>query len=168
MMQNPIRNKRKITSGKSSGKNRRTADLLPEEPELIFRLFLGRPADRPDFHPVPPAGWPKGTAANPPGRKMEVCMKVTKETIEHVAGLARLNISEAEKEKLTFEMEQIISYVDKLNELDTRDIKPMEHVIPIQNVLREDRVTSSYDREKLLVSAPSQDNGCYKVPKVVE
>lgn len=95
-------------------------------------------------------------------------MKVTKETIEHVANLARLNISEAEKEKLTSEMENIISYVDKLNELDTSDVKPMEHVIPIQNVLREDRVTGSFDRDKLLKSAPSQEAGCYKVPKVVE
>ena len=95
-------------------------------------------------------------------------MKVTKETIEHVANLARLNISEAEKEKLTSEMENIISYVDKLNELDTSDVKPMEHVIPIQNVLREDRVTGSFDRDKLLKGAPSQEAGCYKVPKVVE
>lgn len=95
-------------------------------------------------------------------------MKVTKETIEHVANLARLNISESEKEKLTLEMENIISYVDKLNELDTTNVKPMEHVIPIQNVLREDVVTGSYEREKLLKSAPSQEDGCYKVPKVME
>ncbi len=95
-------------------------------------------------------------------------MKVTRETIQHVADLARLNITEAEMDKLTFEMEDIISYVDKLNELDTKDVRPMEHVIPIQNVLREDRVTGSFDREKLLKSAPSQENGCYKVPKVVE
>ena len=95
-------------------------------------------------------------------------MKVTRETIEHVAELARLNITEAEKEELTTKMEEIISWVDKLNELDTKDVKPMEHVIPIQNVLREDRVTGSFDREKLLKSAPSQENGCYKAPKVVE
>lgn len=95
-------------------------------------------------------------------------MKVTRETIQHVADLARLNITDAEMDKLTVEMENIISYVDKLNELDTKDVKPMEHVIPIQNVLREDRVTGSFDREVLLKSAPSQENGCYKVPKVVE
>lgn len=95
-------------------------------------------------------------------------MKVTKETIEHAADLARLNISEAEKEKFTSEMEKIISYVDKLNELDTTNVKPMEHVIPMQNVLREDVVTDSFDRDELLKSAPSHENGCYKVPKVVE
>ena len=95
-------------------------------------------------------------------------MKVKKETIEYVANLARLNVSEAEKEKLTLEMENIISYVDKLNELDTFNVKPMEHVIPIQNVLRDDVVTGSFDRDKLLKSAPSHEDGCYKVPKVVE
>jgi len=94
--------------------------------------------------------------------------KVTKETIEHIADLARLNISEAEKEKFTLEMEKIISYVDKLNELDTSDVKPMEHVIPIRNILREDVVTGSFDREKLMENAPSQEQGCYKVPKVME
>lgn len=95
-------------------------------------------------------------------------MKVTKETIEYVANLARLNISEAEKGKLTLDMENIISYVDKLNELDTANVKPMEHVIPMQNVLREDVVTDSFNREELLKSAPSHENGCYRVPKVVE
>ncbi len=95
-------------------------------------------------------------------------MKVTKETIQHVADLARLNISETEKEKLTLEMETILSYVDKLNELDTSDVKPMEHVIPVQNVLRDDVVADSYNREKLLESAPSQEEGCYKVPGVME
>lgn len=95
-------------------------------------------------------------------------MKVTKKTIEHVANLARLNLNDNEKEKLTLEMENIISYVDKLNELDTSNVKPMEHVIPIKNVLREDKVEESYDRGKILANAPSQEDGCFKVPKVVE
>ncbi len=95
-------------------------------------------------------------------------MKVTKETIEHVADLARLNLTETEKERLTSEMEKIISYVDKLNELDTSDIKPMEHVIPIRNVFREDRAEKSADREKILANAPVSEDGCFKVPKVVE
>jgi len=94
--------------------------------------------------------------------------KVTKEAIEHIANLARLNISEVEKEKLTLEMENIISYMDKLNELDTTDVKPMEHVIPMQNIFREDVVTGSFEREKLMKNAPSYENGCYKVPRVVE
>lgn len=95
-------------------------------------------------------------------------MKVSKETIEYVANLARLNFSEEEKEKFALEMGDIISYVDKLNELDTSHVKPMEHVIPLYNVLREDEARSSFDRNELLKSAPSQEDGCYKVPKVVE
>ena len=95
-------------------------------------------------------------------------MKVTRETIQHVADLARLNLTETEKERLTSDMEKIISYVDKLNELDTSGIKPMEHVIPIRNVLREDKAEKSYDREKILANAPLSEDGCFKVPKVVE
>ena len=95
-------------------------------------------------------------------------MKVTREVIEHVAGLARLNLTEQEKERLTAEMAEVISYVDKLNELDTADVKPMEHVIPIRNVLREDKAAKSLDRDKILANAPSHEDGCFKVPKVVE
>lgn len=95
-------------------------------------------------------------------------MKVTRDTIEHIAGLARLNITEAEKDKLTLEMENILYHVDKLNELDTSGIKPMEHVIPLKNVLREDKVEKSYDRGTMLANAPSSEDGCFKVPKVVE
>lgn len=95
-------------------------------------------------------------------------MKITKETIEHVANLARLNLTEQEKEKLTIEMASIISYVDKLNELDTTNIEPRSHVLPMKNVFREDITLTSYDREKILNNAPSQEDGCFKVPKVVE
>lgn len=95
-------------------------------------------------------------------------MKVTAQTIEHVAELARLNLSEQETDKLTADMGNIISWIDKLNELDTSDVKPMEHVIPMRNVFREDRAECSYDREKILENAASKENGCFKVPKVVE
>lgn len=95
-------------------------------------------------------------------------MKVTKDTIEHVANLARLNLTEEEKERLTSDMENIISYVDKLNQLDTSDIKPTDHVIPIKNVFREDEVHDSYPRDKILMNAPSKEDGCFKVPKIVE
>lgn len=95
-------------------------------------------------------------------------MKITKDTIEHVANLARLNLTEEEKSKLTLDMEQIISYVDKLNELDTSKVKPTDHVIPISNVFREDEAKPSYQREKVLANAPSIEDGCFKVPKIVE
>jgi aspartyl-tRNA(Asn)/glutamyl-tRNA(Gln) amidotransferase subunit C len=95
-------------------------------------------------------------------------MAVDIKTIEHVANLARLNLTDDEKKKLTKEMDDIVSYVDKLNELDTEGIVPREHVIPVNNVLREDEIKESFDREILLANAPDKDNGCFKVPKVVE
>ncbi len=95
-------------------------------------------------------------------------MDITKETIEHVAGLARLNLTPEEKETLTKEMAGIISYVDKLNELDTSNVQPTSHVLPIRNVFREDVSGDSYDREVILSNAPAKEDGCFKVPKVVE
>ncbi|MBZ4646779.1 MAG: glutamyl-tRNA(Gln) and/or aspartyl-tRNA(Asn) amidotransferase, subunit [Clostridia bacterium] len=95
-------------------------------------------------------------------------MKITKEQVEHVANLARLNLTEDEKERLTGEMENIIAFADKLNELDTSGVEPTAHAIPIQNVFREDIVGPSYDREKILANAPSREDGCFKVPKIVE
>lgn len=93
---------------------------------------------------------------------------ITKKTIEHVANLARLNISEEEKEQMTQEMESILAYVDKLNQLDTGDVEPQAHVIPMYNVFREDEVRPSYDREDIVKNAPVSDEGCFKVPQVVE
>jgi len=95
-------------------------------------------------------------------------MKVTMENIEHVANLARLNLTDDEKRMLTSQMEEIVSYVDKLNELDTSEVEQTAHVMPLKNIFREDRVQESYDREKILANAPSQEDGCFKVPKVVE
>jgi len=95
-------------------------------------------------------------------------MKITKDMVEYVANLARLNLTEQEKERLTEDMAEILAYVDKLNELDTSGVEPTSHVMPIYNVLREDVVKESYDREIILENAPSKEDGCFKVPKVVE
>lgn len=95
-------------------------------------------------------------------------MNVTKKTIEHVANLARLNLSENETDMLTSQMQNIIHYVDKLSELDTDNVVPTAHVIPLCNVFREDTVQPSYDAEKILANAPSCEGNCFKVPGVVE
>ncbi len=95
-------------------------------------------------------------------------MKITKDTIEHIANLARLKLTESEKNRLTLDMEKILSYVDKLNELDTSDVKPTNHVSPVNNVFREDQSVPSYDRDKILMNAPSKEDGCFKVPRIVE
>lgn len=95
-------------------------------------------------------------------------MKITKDQVEHVANLARLNLTEEEKEQMTKDMEAIIGFADQINSLDIADVKPTDHVIPINNVFREDVAAPSMDREKLLSNAPNQENGCFSVPKVME
>lgn len=95
-------------------------------------------------------------------------MNVTEKTVSHVADLAMLNLNEEEKERLTTELGKIITYMDKLNELDTTGIKPREHVVLVSNVFREDKVCNSLDREKVLQNAPASEDGCFRVPRVVE
>lgn len=95
-------------------------------------------------------------------------MKITKEQVEHVAKLARLNLTEEEKDLMTRDLAAIIDFADQINALAIEDVKPTDHIIPINNVFREDRVQPSMDREKLLANAPNQENGCFSVPKVVE
>lgn len=95
-------------------------------------------------------------------------MKITREQVEHVAHLARLNLTEEEKDSMTKDMAAIIGFADQINALDIADVKPTDHVIPINNVFRDDVIAPSMDREKLLSNAPNQEDGCFSVPKVVE
>lgn len=95
-------------------------------------------------------------------------MKITREQVEHVANLARLNLTEEEKEQMTSDMEAIIEFANRINELNIEDINPTAHVIPINNVFREDVINPSFPREELLSNAPNQQNGCFSVPRIVE
>lgn len=96
-------------------------------------------------------------------------MAITEKDIQYVADLARLNLSPDETERLTRDMEQIIRYsMEKLSELDTENVEPMEHVLPIRNIFREDKNGESYDREEILRNAPDKAGGCFRVPRVVE
>lgn len=95
-------------------------------------------------------------------------MKITKQEVEHVAKLARLELSDQEKVKLTDQLSNILSYVEKLNELDTRGVEPTSHVLDISNVMREDVPASSLPQEKALSNAPEKAAGHYKVPKIIE
>lgn len=95
-------------------------------------------------------------------------MKITTDDVKYVAKLARLNVTEDEAVSLAGEMESIITFADMLSEIDTASIAPTNHAMKVQNVFREDVVEGSYDRELILKNAPSQDSGCYLVPKVVE
>lgn len=93
---------------------------------------------------------------------------ISDETIEYVGILAKLELSEAEKEKAKKDMGRMLDYIDKLNELDTSGVEPMSHVFPVSNVFREDVVTNGDDRADMLRNAPEQKDGAFKVPKTVE
>ncbi len=95
-------------------------------------------------------------------------MTITPEIVDYVAQLSRLELSEGEKKRVEKDLGDILSYMDKLNELDTTDVEPMSHTLPVNNVMREDVCRPSSDREELLQNAPQKKDGCYQVPKAVE
>lgn len=95
-------------------------------------------------------------------------MKVSEKDVEYVAQLSRLILTDDEKKMFMKDLSSIIEYADKLKELDTDGIQPTAHVLPIRNVFREDVIKPSYDRDLLLKNAPDQENGCFKVPKIVD
>ncbi|MEW6681684.1 MAG: Asp-tRNA(Asn)/Glu-tRNA(Gln) amidotransferase subunit GatC [Nitrospirota bacterium] len=95
-------------------------------------------------------------------------MEITREQVEHVAKLARLAVSEEEKVLFGRQLSSILTYVETLNRVDTSDVEPTSHVIPMQNVLREDEVKPSLARDEALVNAPDADSGCFRVPKIIE
>lgn len=94
--------------------------------------------------------------------------KISDETMEYVGILAKLELSPEEKEAARHDMERMLDYIDKLNELDTSGVEPMSHIFPVDNVFREDVVTNGDDRENILRNAPEQRDGAFKVPKTVE
>lgn len=95
-------------------------------------------------------------------------MKISKEEIEHIASLARLSLSEEEKELFGSQLSSILDYMEKLNELDTKDIEPTSHVLPLSNVMRDDIPSPSIPREDALLNAPDRTNKFYRVPKIIE
>ena len=80
---------------------------------------------------------------------------ISDETIDYVGILAKLELSDEEKEKAKKDMEEMLDYIDKLNELDTSDVEPMSHVFPVNNVIREDVVTTGDGTKQTLANAPS-------------
>lgn len=94
--------------------------------------------------------------------------QISDETMEYVGILAKLELSDEEKRQARRDMERMLDYIDKLNELDTTGVEPMSHVFPVQNVFREDVVTNGDDRENILKNAPEEKDGAFVVPKTVE
>ena len=95
-------------------------------------------------------------------------MAITLKDVEHVANLARLEFSEEEKKTLMNQLNRILDYMEKLNELDTSKVEPLSHVIPLTNVFREDKVKPSLSVSDVLKNAPAKTEKFFKVPKVIE
>ena len=93
---------------------------------------------------------------------------IARKDVEHVAELARLELTSAEKEQFIAQLNSILTYIEKLSELDTRDVEPTSHVLPMSNVLRDDAVRPSLDRTKVLHNAPEESHFFFKVPRIIE
>ncbi len=88
--------------------------------------------------------------------------------VEHIAHLARLSLSEADREKFGEQLSGILAYVEKLKELDTAGVEPTSHVLEISNVMREDVVRPSLSKADALINAPEKTDDFYRVPKIIE
>jgi aspartyl-tRNA(Asn)/glutamyl-tRNA(Gln) amidotransferase subunit C len=95
-------------------------------------------------------------------------MEVNNELVSNIASLARLEFEEHEKEEIKVDMQKMISFIEKLNELDTTGVEPLLHMSDNVNVLREDEVKESITREEALLNAPIHDEQFFKVPKVIK
>jgi aspartyl-tRNA(Asn)/glutamyl-tRNA(Gln) amidotransferase subunit C len=94
--------------------------------------------------------------------------KISLEDVDHVARLARLQLSAADKERMRGELDGILSYIDKLRALDTRDVEPTSHAVPVTNVMRDDVERPSLPQEDMLANAPDRHRDMFRVPKIIE
>ena len=92
---------------------------------------------------------------------------ISDETIEYVGILAKLELSEEEREQAKKDMGSMLDYIDKLGELDTTGVEPMSHVFPVHNVFREDVVTNGDNKEATLANAPLRKEDSFEVPKTI-
>jgi aspartyl-tRNA(Asn)/glutamyl-tRNA(Gln) amidotransferase subunit C len=94
--------------------------------------------------------------------------KITLEQVRHVALLARLELSPQDENRLRTDMDEMLAYVDKLNELDTKNVAPTTQVGEAGTPMRDDEVTNRPDADAILANAPSRDRNYFKVPKIIE
>jgi aspartyl-tRNA(Asn)/glutamyl-tRNA(Gln) amidotransferase subunit C len=95
-------------------------------------------------------------------------MKISRAEVEHVSRLARLALSEQELDSLTGEMDAILDYVEQLNALDTVEIVPTAHAVPMENAFREDTVQAGFTPSQALSNAPDAVAGAFRVRRVIE
>ncbi|MBU1091149.1 MAG: Asp-tRNA(Asn)/Glu-tRNA(Gln) amidotransferase subunit GatC [Candidatus Omnitrophica bacterium] len=95
-------------------------------------------------------------------------MAIDKKTVEYVAHLARMELQPKELEKLSGQLMEILAFIDQLQKVDIKDIKPTSHILPLSNVLREDKLRQSLSSEEALKNAPRKHRNFFVVPKVIE
>ena len=94
-------------------------------------------------------------------------MTIGKKDVEHVARLARLLLSDEEKEMFAAQLNHILDHAGKIAELDTTDVEPTSHVVPMRNVMREDKAGDCLSQEEALSNAPEKEDGGFVVPRIV-
>jgi aspartyl-tRNA(Asn)/glutamyl-tRNA(Gln) amidotransferase subunit C len=127
------------------------------------------------WHPIPLLkpliNEPENPLANnqKPSTKNYICrMEVTGALVDKLAHLSRLEFNAAEKEEIKYDLQRMISFVEKLDELDLEGTEPLLHMSENVNVLRDDEVKGSITREEALKNAPAHDDKFFKVPKVIK
>jgi aspartyl-tRNA(Asn)/glutamyl-tRNA(Gln) amidotransferase subunit C len=93
---------------------------------------------------------------------------IDRKDVEHVARLARLALSDAELEKMREQLNGILAYIEKLNALDTRDVEPTSHAVPMVNVMRDDAPGPCLPRDEALANAPDRAGEFFRVPRIIE
>jgi len=94
--------------------------------------------------------------------------RITLAEVEHVARLARLDLTPEEKERMRSQLDAILGYVEQLQRVDTAGVEPTAHVLPLANVMRDDEVRPSYPVEAMLANAPEPQDGQFRVPRILE
>lgn len=95
-------------------------------------------------------------------------MQITPDLIQYLESLARITLTEDEEKKIGGELQDILTYIDKLNELDTEGVEAMSHCFPLTNVFRADEVKASMSPDDIVANAPESQDGAFVVPKTVE
>lgn len=95
-------------------------------------------------------------------------MQITPDLIKYLETLARITLNEDEEKRVGSELQDILTYIDMLNELDTDGVEAMSHCFPVTNVMREDEVSASMTPDEIVANAPESQDGCFVVPKTVD
>ena len=94
--------------------------------------------------------------------------KIDMKEVEHVARLARLELSPEERERMREQLDRILGYIDKLRQLDTAGVEPTSHAVPMVNVFREDELRPCLSAEEMLANAPDRSGEFFRVPRIIE